>query len=269
MPDRDAHQADLTLIAQAARDAGDIARRFWKRAPKVWEKDAGAGPVTEADLAVNEMLMDRLRAARPDYGWLSEETPDDGARLGAGRVFILDPLDGTRAFIAGEPTFAHSIAVVAAGKVVAGAVFLPVSDLLYTATLNGPALCNGAPIAASAPRMLEQATLLTARRNMAPELWLNAVVPPLRRDFRASLAYRLCLVAEGRFDAMLAPGPTWEWDVAAGALIAGRAGANVTDRQGCSLRFNRPDPRTPGVVAAGDMVHAAIVAGLAPAPGQP
>ena len=116
MPDLDAHQADLTLIAQAARDAGDIARRFWKRAPKVWEKDAGAGPVTEADLAINEMLMDRLRAARPGYGWLSEETPDDGARLGAGTVFILDPLDGTRAFIAGEPTFAHSIAVVAAGK---------------------------------------------------------------------------------------------------------------------------------------------------------
>jgi len=269
LPDRDAHQPDLTLIADAARDAGEIARRFWKRSPQVWEKDAGAGPVTEADLAINDMLMDRLRKARPDYGWLSEETPDDAARLGAGPVFILDPLDGTRAFIAGERTFAHSIAVAFHGQVVAGAVFLPIDDRLYTATLHGPAFCNGAALAATSPRKVESATLLTAKRNMAPDHWKDGIVPPVRRDFRASLAYRLCLVAEGRFDAMLSPGPTWEWDVAAGTLIAQRAGARVTDRRGATLHFNRPDPRTPGIVAAGDVVHDALVAGLAPVPSLP
>lgn len=269
MPDRDDHRADLTLIADAARAAGDIARQFWKRAPQVWEKDEGAGPVTEADLAINDMLMDRLRGARPDYGWLSEETPDDAARLGDGPVFILDPLDGTRAFIAGERTFAHSIAVAMEGQIVAGAVYLPITDRLYTATRRGPALCNGAPIGVSSPRTVDSATLLTAKRNMMPEHWKGGIVPPIRRDFRASLAYRLCLVAEGRFDAMLSPGPTWEWDVAAGALIAERAGARVTDRRGDRLHFNRPDPRTPGIVAAGDVVHGALVAGLAAMPGLP
>lgn len=269
MPDRDRHTADLRLIADAARAAGDIARQFWKRSPRVWEKDEGAGPVTEADLAINDMLMDRLRGARPDYGWLSEETPDDTARLGPGPVFILDPLDGTRAFIAGERTFAHSIAVAIAGQVVAGAVFLPIADRLYSATLHGPALCNGAAIAATSPRTVENATLLTAKRNMTPDQWKDGILPPVRRDFRASLAYRLCLVAEGRFDAMLSPGPTWEWDVAAGALIAERAGARVTDRRGERLHFNRPDPRTPGIVAAGAVVHGALVGSLAPAPGLP
>lgn len=269
MPDRDDLQADLILIAEAARAAGDIARAFWQRAPKVWEKDAGAGPVTEADLAINDMLMERLRGARPGYGWLSEETPDDGSRLGPGPVFILDPLDGTRSFIAGERTFAHSIAVARGGQVVAGAVFLPIAERLYTATQGGPALCNGDPIAAASPPTVDSATLLTARRNMTPEHWKDGILPPVRREFRASLAYRLCLVAEGRFDAMLSPGPTWEWDVAAGALIAERAGACVTDRRGERLRFNRPDPRTPGIVAAGERVHDALIAGLAPVPCLP
>ncbi len=269
MPEPDEHQSDLTLIADAARAAGDIARRYWQQKPQVWEKDEGAGPVTEADLAINDMLADRLRTARPDYGWLSEETPDDAARLKADPVFILDPLDGTRAFIAGERTFAHSIAVAVAGRVIAAAVFLPITDRLYTATRHGPALCNGAPLAVSSPRTVNNATLLTAKRNMAPEHWKAGRVPPVKRDFRASLAYRLCLVAEGRFDAMLSPGPTWEWDIAAGALIAERAGARVTDRSGGGLVFNRPDPRTPGVIAAGVLVHDALVAGLAPAPGLP
>lgn len=269
MPEHDGHQADLDLITDAARAAGDIARRFWKRAPRVWEKDAGAGPVTEVDLAINDMLAGRLRNARPGYGWLSEETPDDAARLSRSPVFILDPLDGTRAFIAGEPTFAHSIAVAVAGRVVAGAVYLPIVDRLYTATLHGPALCNGAAVAVATPASVDSATLLTAKRSMMPEHWKDGIVPPLRRDFRTSLAYRLCLVAEGRFDAMLSPGLTWEWDVAAGSLIAERAGARVTDRRGGDLHFNRPDPRTPGIVAAGALMHRTLVAGLAPATGQP
>ncbi|MBL9052808.1 MAG: 3'(2'),5'-bisphosphate nucleotidase CysQ, partial [Tabrizicola sp.] len=102
---------DLDLLTEAARAAGRIALGFWRKDPKVWDKGAEHGPVTEADLAVNDMLKTRLQAARPGYGWLSEETPDDTARLDSDWVFIIDPIDGTRAFVAGEENFAHSLAV--------------------------------------------------------------------------------------------------------------------------------------------------------------
>ncbi|MFM7446032.1 MAG: inositol monophosphatase family protein, partial [Tabrizicola sp.] len=117
--------------------------RYWRKDPKSWEKPGEQGPVSEADLAVNEALARRLRSARPEYGWLSEETPDDAARLGCTAVFILDPIDGTRAFLAGEETFAVSLAVAREGRPVAGVVFLPAMDRLYSATAGGAALCNG------------------------------------------------------------------------------------------------------------------------------
>lgn len=124
---------DLALLSEAARAAGPVALRYWKNAPRAWEKDGNAGPVTEADLAVNLLLEQRLRSARPDYGWLSEESADSGARQGAERVFIVDPIDGTRAFMAGEDTFSVSLAVAYAGRIVAAAVYLPALDRLYTA----------------------------------------------------------------------------------------------------------------------------------------
>ncbi|MDN5785930.1 MAG: 3'(2'),5'-bisphosphate nucleotidase CysQ [Pseudorhodobacter sp.] len=232
--------------------------RFFKRDPKVWEKPDGSGPVTEADLAVNDMLHERLTAARPEYGWLSEETPDNADRLSAQRVFIIDPIDGTRAFLGGEVSFAHSLAIAEAGKVIAGAVSLPAMDLLYAAHAGSAAVLNGRDISVSGANEAKDATVLTAKANMAEHHWAGGV-PDVRRSFRPSLAYRLCLVAEGRFDAMLAFRPTWEWDIAAGALIAARAGATVSDGAGRELHFNQPDPRTPGVIVAGSALHAQLM----------
>ena len=253
-------ESDLALLTEAALQAGHIARGFWRQSPQVWEKP-GLGPVTEADLAVNAHLRGVLRAARPDYGWLSEEDPDGAARLGAARVFVLDPIDGTRAFIAGEESFAISIAVVEGGQPVTALVYLPARDRLYTATAHGPALCDGAPIQASARDGVAGATLLATNPTMAAEHWPGGV-PDLKRSFRASLAYRMCLVAEGRFDAMLTLRSAWEWDIAAGALIAARAGAVVTDRQGAALVFNRAHPQSDGVIAAPAGLHRALQAGL-------
>ena len=180
---------DLDLLTHAALDAGKIALHYWKRDPKVSDKSDGS-PVTEADIAVNDMLQARLRGARPDYGWLSEETPDNLDRRSCEHVFIIDPIDGTRAFVAGEETFAHSLAIARNGVVIAGVVYLPALDRLYTASLTAPALRDGQPIAPSGRMTLDDATVLTSRPNLDPHLWPGGV-PVIKRTFRASLAYRM------------------------------------------------------------------------------
>lgn len=253
---------DLSLLIEAARIAGPIALRFWKRNPKVWQK-GDESPVTEADHAVNEALHHHLQTARPAYGWLSEESPDDPARLTTEQVFILDPIDGTRAFIEGEDSFSHALAVAKGGMVTAGVVYLPALDRLFAATLNGPATLNGQPIHASTQTAIDGATILTPAVNLKPEFWPGGV-PNVQRSFRTSVAYRLALVAQGRFDGMLSFRQGWEWDIAAGSLIAARAGAMVTDRHGETLRFNRPTPRSDGLIAAAPGLHAALRARLAP-----
>jgi myo-inositol-1(or 4)-monophosphatase len=254
---------DLALLTEAAREAGRIALRYWRRDPKVWDKGGEHGPVTEADLAVNDMLKARLLAARPGYGWLSEETPDDAARLDCEAVFIIDPIDGTRAFIAGEENFSHSLAVAHRGRVTAAVVFLPALDKIYTASGIAPALKDGEPIAASTRDRLEGADILTTKPNLAPEKWPGGV-PDIQRSFRASLAYRLCLAAEGRFDGMLTLRDSWEWDIAAGGLIAERAGLVVTDRLGGRIAFNSPKALSEGVLALPPALHADALRRLTP-----
>ncbi|MFN3824521.1 MAG: 3'(2'),5'-bisphosphate nucleotidase CysQ [Pseudorhodobacter sp.] len=256
MPEREAD--DLALLTAAARAAGEVALRFWKRDYAIRDKGQGEGPVTEADLAVDARLAEILREARPDYGWLSEESPEHGRRGTARRCFIIDPIDGTRAFIAGQDTFSHSLAVVEAGRVVAGVVYLPALDRLYAASVGGVALRNGAVISASARAGIEGARVLSPKSNFSADHWPGGV-PDVALSFRPSLAFRLCLVAEGRHDGMLTLRPAWDWDIAAGALIAARAGAVVTDAAGGQIVFNAADPRSPGVIAAAPGLHAALL----------
>ncbi len=253
---------DLDLLITAARAAGDIAMRYFRNDPKVWEKP-GEGPVTEADIAVNEMLMGTLRTARPSYGWLSEETPDTEERLDCEHLFLIDPIDGTSAFIAGDSSFSHSLAIAENGVVTAAVVYLPAKDRLYAAFAGGPATCNGQPIQCSRSTGIQGATLLTPKTSLDPALW-HGPVPEVTRHFRASVAYRLCLVAEGAFDGMLSLRQAWEWDIAAGALIASRAGAAVTNRLGEALQFNAETPRSNGVLVAAPGLHAELLPRLKP-----
>lgn len=252
---------DLALLTDAAREAGRIAMRYWRQDPQVWDKGGEHGPVTEADLAVNDMLKAKLLAARPDYGWLSEETPDTTDRLAVDTVFIVDPIDGTRAFVAGEETWAHSLAVAHQGRVTAGVVYLPAIDRIYVASATSAPMRDGEVIRASGRERLEGANILTTKANLVPENWPGGV-PEITRSFRASLAYRMCLAAEGRFDGMLTLRDAWEWDIAAGSLIAEKAGAVVTDRNGAALRFNAPNALAEGVLALPPKLHADAMARL-------
>ncbi|MBD3665656.1 3'(2'),5'-bisphosphate nucleotidase CysQ [Sulfitobacter aestuariivivens] len=254
---------DLDLLIDAARKAGDVARGFVGKTAQRWDKPDNAGPVTEADLAVNDLLHETLIGARPDYGWLSEETEDSTARLDRERVFIVDPIDGTRSFVEGSNTWAHSIAVAEAGVVTAAVVYLPMRDKLYAASLDGGATLNAVPIRADGEDQIARMTVLAARPTMAVKHWRGAVSPTFQRTYRPSLAYRLALVAEGRFDGMLTLRPTWEWDIAAGTLIVTEAGGGASDRLAAPLRFNNADPRTDGVVAGSAHAHAALTSALA------
>ena len=257
-------ESDLALLVAAARKAGTIATGYFGQSPQVTDKPGGAGPVTEADLAVDLMLADFLRDKRPDYGWLSEESQDGPARPSTTRQFVIDPIDGTRAFIAGAKDWSHSLAIVENGAVVAAAVYLPLHDLMFTATRGAGARLNEAPITVSRAA-LDAATVLASKPNFLPALWKGATLPPFKQAFRSSLAYRLCLVAQGQFDAMLTLRPSWEWDIAAGALIVAEARGTVTDARGLPLVFNNAHPQVSGVIAAGDDLHADIAARLEPA----
>ena len=268
MPDaRPDPRADTELLVAAAEAAGEIARRYFQTPVEVIQKPGDLGPVTAVDLEIDRMLHARLTAARPDYGWLSEESDDGPARLGAERVFVVDPIDGTRSFIAGEPGFAVALAVVDRGRPVAGAVHLPARRQTYSATVGQGAFCDGRPIAVSREQAIERATVLAVRRQMLPEHWPGGP-PPMQRHFRSSLAWRMCLVAEGRFDAMLTFRRAFEWDIAAGALIAAEAGGRVTDGQGAELCFNSPQAMQDGVIAAPHALHGRIMAHRCPQAAQ-
>jgi len=245
---------DLKLLTDAAHAAGDIARKYFQADPETWDKGDGQGPVTEADLAVDRMLHGELLKARSDYGWLSEETEDTTARLTRPRVFIIDPIDGTRAFIAGEKTFAHSLAIAEGGEVIAAVVHLPMKGLTYSAVKGGGAFLNGEPINASSTADIAAARMLITRPTLKPALWPGGV-PDLSPNFRPSLAYRMCLAADGSFDGMITLRDTWEWDVAAGDLIAREAGATVTTRKDIPARYNNPKPLLAGMIAAPKLLH--------------
>lgn len=251
-------ESDLALLIRAAREAGEIALGFARDRLDIRDKGDGAGPVTSADLAVNAHLEEVLRTARPGYGWLSEESAEDPTRREAEHVFVIDPIDGTRSFIDGSSIWAHSLSVVRAGVPVAGVVYLPERGKLYAGAESQGATLNDALIAVRDRDRLGGAEVLSVRSNLAPEHWPRGV-PPVSRGYRPSLAYRLCLVAEGRYDAMFTFRPSWEWDIAAGVAILSEAGAAMSDQTGGALRFNSAGAQTDGVIVAGPKTHKALL----------
>lgn len=256
--------ADLALIREAAVAAGSLAEAERARGLKITAKSGGS-PVTSADLVVDAMLKERLLAARPDHGWLSEETADSGDRLNQNRIFVVDPIDGTVAFMKHRPWWCVPIAVVEDGRPVAAVIHVPSTGETYEATVDGGARLNGRPITASDETALDDAAVLADARLMEgphwPEPW-----PPMRYEKRNALAYRMALVASGAFDAAIALTPKWDWDVAAGALIAAEAGAKVSDHHGRPWRFNQPDPRQASLVCSAPALHPLIIRRTAPIP---
>ncbi len=212
------YEGDLELIREAALEAGRLALEARAQGLKIWSKPGGS-PVTDADIAVDTLLKLRLLSARPNYGWLSEETADDPARLEIARLFVVDPIDGTAAYLKNKPWFTVCIAVVEDGRPRAAVVYAPELDEMYEATVGGGARLNGRPIHPSACTELDGCAMLGDARMFAdprwPELW-----PSMHIEARNSIAYRVVQVACGAFDAALALSSKNDWDLAAADLIA-------------------------------------------------
>lgn len=244
-------QEELVLLEQAVREAGAVALRYFGHDPEVWWKNGGQSPVSAADLAANDCLESILRSARPDYGWLSEESSDDRGRLACARTFVVDPIDGTRGFLEGNKRWVVSVAVVAQGIPVAGVLFAPALDEFFMASADTPALKNGAPI------------FTGQNSGTAHEAELDISVPsslkksfdgPFRTRIRSashipSLAYRLAMVADGRLDGTLVRPSAHDWDLAAADVILARSGGLLADGNGQSLQYNRSDVTQPTLFA--------------------
>lgn len=252
-------ESDLALLECAVREAGAIAKAVYERPYQTWNKKDGS-PVTEADLAVNKFLNGVLRSARPDYAWLSEESEDDAARLSARRVFVVDPIDGTLAFVKHRPHFTISVAVVEDGRPIAGAVFNPITGESYTAAKGEGAKLNGAPIHVGGCNTLEGCRMLASKATLQSPRW--APWPEMYVEVPNSIAYRVALVAGGAFDAAITMAQIHDWDLAAADVIIREAGGVISSIEGQTPRYNRPEVAQPSVLAAGPALHAVIRARL-------
>jgi myo-inositol-1(or 4)-monophosphatase len=255
----DAEDADL-LIA-AAREAGALAMTFFRGPLRSWPKGVDS-VVSEADIAVDELLGRRLRAARPEYGWLSEETADSEERLSRRRVFVVDPIDGTRAYIAGREEWTVSLAVVEAGRPVAAALHAPVLEEMFSAVAGQGAWRNGAALHVPFRDGLSGVRIAGPLRH-ARALAKAAGVPADSVRFVPSLAYRLALVAADAVDVALASSGAHDWDLAASDLLVHEAGGRLVDRDGGMLHYNGERPVHGGLVAAHPALVPAVLALLA------
>jgi myo-inositol-1(or 4)-monophosphatase len=255
------------LLVSAAREAGAVALEYFnpggRTSARVVTK-AGGSPVTDADLAANSLLKRRLQEALPDAGWLSEETVDDFERLSRHSLIIVDLIDGTRAFVTGDPRWVVSVALVVDERPVAGVVYAPALDEIYAAARGHGATFNGAtiiptagwpPRAAAGPKLMIEA--------MAAEIGAAIEIVPRV----PALAYRMCLVARGAVDFAVAAENSHDWDIAAADLLLEESGARLIDGSGERLRYNSRQVRRGALLAASDAAAPRLVKGFRAATG--
>jgi myo-inositol-1(or 4)-monophosphatase len=247
---------DAPLLTGTVREAGALALSLFRTELKNWTKGASS-PVSEADIAVNDLLEKKLRSATPDYGWLSEESADDEARLGKRLVWIVDPIDGTRGYLAGREDWCVSVALVEDAAPVLAAVFAPASDEFFFAARGQGATRNQVQVHATSGTELDFSRV-AGPKPLVERLKLSSGEIILHPRI-GSLALRLCRVAHGSLDAAFAGGQSRDWDLAAANLIVQEANGNMTTISGDPILYNRRDVTHGVLVAAGRDRHARIV----------
>jgi myo-inositol-1(or 4)-monophosphatase len=247
---------DAALLRECVREAGALAMSLFRTELRTWTKGASS-PVSEADIAVNDLLRTSLMAATPGYGWLSEESDDDDHRLAKRRVWIVDPIDGTRGYLAGREDWCVSVALIEDALPLLAAVFAPVNGEFFFAAKGRGAELNGVPVVSTS------GTELAFSRIAGPKPLVERLNPSAGditlHPRIGSLALRLCRVAQGSLDAAFAGGQSRDWDLAAANLIVQEANGRMTALSGESIAYNRRDVAHGFLVAAGRDRHARIV----------
>jgi myo-inositol-1(or 4)-monophosphatase len=242
---------DLALLLSCLKEAGRIAMGFHGQNPKVWNKPDGT-VVTEADIAVDDYLKHTITTARPDDGWLSEETKDTAARLDKARLWIVDPIDGTRAFSHATRYWGIGIALIEHGAPILGGIYCPVDDVLYHAVAGGGAFRNGVQLTSPA----STGPVIVPRRAVDAVTTLG-LATQLGSDWPMLL--RFALIAEGQNVGAVSIGNKQDWDLAAGVLLVTESGGRVSTQSGAAMVFNRADHAQPGLVAAQQKWHDALL----------
>ena len=250
-------EEDYELLKRAVKDAGALANSYFRQQVQVQKKPDGS-EVSEADLAVDAALKLDLTTRRKDYGWLSEESPDDRSRLKHARVWMIDPIDGTSAFLRQIPEWTVSAALVEDGVPVLGVVYNPASNEFFHAMRGHGAFLNETPIKASDKATLEGAKMIASGGLFKKKIWQDPW-PEVTAKWVNSVAYRLALVAAGRGDATISLTAKAEWDLAAAAVIMDEANGITTDHRGNPHHYNRENPRFPSLVASGKALHPLLI----------
>ena len=244
-------------LATVVRAAGDIARATAQGPFKRWTKGADRSPVTEADIAVNEFLRGRLSDLVRDAAWKSEESDTDLPDCAVRLMWIVDPIDGTRAFISGSADWSISVALVEHGRPLIAAIYVPVTDEMFLALHGQGAALNGAPLRVSAGAALAGASLAGPKRFLDR---LSAITPGILAQPKVhSLALRIARVAHGALDAAFASSGSHDWDLAAADLLVHEAGGALTDFAGRPLTYNGQEAAYGALIAAGPARHAALI----------
>jgi len=239
-------EPELTALLDAVQKAGERAQQLARDGFAVHTKP-DRSPVTTADLEVNRILHEQLSARFPDDGWLSEESPDDMTRLNKTRVWIVDPIDGTKAYINRLPEYCISAALVERGRPVVAAIFNPSTDEMLSARRGAGLHLNGKPVQAPEPQTTSPIVMVTPSE-LRQGRWAT-ISETVRWRPLYSIAHALALVALGRVQATITFEPENEWDLAASLLLIEESGGSMTDRAGHPLRFNQPTPKFHGVIA--------------------
>ncbi len=246
--------AALERLTAAAREAGAIARAWFRpgeTTSAAVKSKPGGSPVTEADFAADAFLKRQLGEAFPEAGWLSEETADDAVRLDRRALIVVDPIDGTRAFVAGDPRWTVSAALIVDGRPIAGVVHAPALEQTYAAARGAGAWLNSMPIATAAPSDGPGYTVAGPKPLLGAMGVRLGVILDIR-PFVPSLAYRMCMAASGALDFAAAGANSHDWDVAAADLVLQEAGGRLVESAGERLRYNEPRTRRGALLGAPD-----------------
>jgi len=246
-------ERELDVAVAAARAAGVVIRRYYDTPVVVREKSRD-NPVTAADEEADREIRTIVSRAFPDDAWLSEETADSKVRLERPRVWVVDPLDGTKEFIQHIPEFCVCVALVENGAPCVAVTYDPIGDRVYAACRGAGTTANGTPVRVSATASLRAARVLASRSEDARGEW-TAYKTHCRVELTGSVAFKLALVAAGEADATFSLTPKNEWDICSGTLLIREAGGTITDQDGKPLRFNQPDPLRPGLIAANPTLY--------------